>query len=560
MEADVFYSNGLIQALANIAGPYIESSTNSRDIDTMRQCILKFGRDRMECTQRFEDYGMRQVGADRSTLRYMAGDFIYVDRDGIKKDTNNYVDLSNHEVARGLKLKIIEEKELREVCSHIVRDVLTCHDPHVIYTSLAHSLQAPIHDQYVPMPDKPTLWVQGLTGSGKTFVAEICAALHGESRTIMLNARTTMKSMESYGAVYKDTLLVIDDYKNAMSAEMGMKAFVQNVYDSKARGRLRQNGKQNNAPRVRALVMVTAEDTLGSESSIMARTILIRTRSTTHLSDADRAREKAIRQYMPQYPGVMAHFIRFILNLTKESFAANYDRTRDELVKVIGTDAQNGNRICNNLAANYVTFCHFCDFLLMYRSITSPQCIAMKKEHWNNVQLLARQMSQLCLQEQASNVFLTALRELLVGGRYFIDGATTGNSQSSERLGFCDKDDKGRIDTVYLHPQQTIKAVQNILSNGERLSHGRDAIAQQLIQDKVIIRTYPGSTMVRKAFQGQNPYVWACDPVKLGFEAAGAVATPPVSGDSPLSNEPPIDADDDPIGAELRASAEARKE
>jgi hypothetical protein len=550
IEADVFYSNGLIQAFANIAAPYIEASTGSRDTDIIRQCILKFGRDRMEVTQKFEDYGMRQLGADRSSLRYMAGDFIYVDRDGIKRDTNNYVDLSTHEVARGLRLRIIEEKELREVCTHIVKDVLTCHDPHVIYTSLAHSLQATIHDQYMPMPDKPTLWVQGLTGSGKTFVAEICAAFHGDSRTIMLNARTTMKSMESYGAVYKDALLIIDDYKHAMSAEMGMKAFIQNVYDSKARGRLRQNGKQNNAPRVRALVMVTAEDTLGAESSIMARTILIRTRSTSHLTEEDRAREKLIRQNMPLYPGVLAHFIRFVLNFTKEHFSAAYEKTREELAKLIGNNAQNGNRICNNLSANYVTFCHFCDFLLMYRAISSAQCISMKKEHWNNMQLLARQMAQMCLQEQASNVFLASLRELLVGGKYYVDGATTGNN-NAERLGFCDKDDKGNILTVYLQPQQTIRAVQQIQGMGERISHGRDAIAQQLIQDKVIIRTYDGLTTVRKSFQGQNPYVWACDPEKLGFGAG--IASVPLD-----DAEVPVDPND-PIEMELRAAEAARK-
>jgi hypothetical protein len=223
------------------------------------------------------------------------------------------------------------------------------------------------------------------------------------------------------------------------------------------------------------------------------------------------------------YPGFTAYFIRFMLNHTKEHTAQAYERCRDELVKTIG-ETQNGNRICNNLAANYVTFAYMCDFLLMYRVISAEKSLEMKKCHWANVISLAKEMATMCLREQASNVFVNAMRELLSSGKYYIEGATQG-ANNAERIGFAEKDDNGKVTTVYIHPALAVKAVKMLLSDGERISHTKDAIGQQLVQAGVITMSYDGMTVVRKTFRGQHPYVWACDPAKLGLDT-DAVATP----------------------------------
>jgi hypothetical protein len=145
-------------------------------------------------------------------------------------------------------------------------------------------------------------------------------------------------------------------------------------------------------------------------------------------------------------------------------------------------------------------------------------------------------------------VFVNALRELLSSGRYYIEGVTTGLN-NAERIGFAEKDDKGKVTTVYIHPAQAVRAVKSLQSEGERISHTRDAIGQQLIQAGIITQKYEGTTMVRKTFQGQHPYVWACDPIKLGLYC-DAIATPPVEL---------VDLPTDPIDEQLRAAEKERQ-
>lgn len=487
------------------------------DIDKLRAAMTLFSTRSLTRIITYEDYGMRYDPDTRQPIKFVGGSWT-VTRDDIKQEENSYVDMSGHQCAAHLSLKHMDDQAFRHLATFILNEVLTCHEPSVIYTSIAHSLQSCIHESHVPMKEKPIVFINGLTGSGKSFVGKICAAFHGDQSQIILNATSTAKALEGYGALYKDALLVVDDYKNGYT-DTSFKTFLQNAYDSRSRGRLRQNGKQNVAPRVRALCMFTAEDVPTNEASTLARLILLSPKSSAHDSPEDIERGQKIEAAMPHFPAFTARWIKYMLSCTPADFEETFAMVRTTLFTHT-KNHQNSNRIVNNLAANYTTWCYLLSFLLAEGIIIQDMHDQLREEHWLNILALLPRMSESCANEKAATVFLTVLQDLLASGKFYIEGATTNQpANNAAKIGYVFRLSAADNFVVNLLPFIAVDAVKGLLNKrGEGISHTKDSIGAQLIQDGVIVDHDPGRTTKRLRYAGARAYVWVCDPEKLGID------------------------------------------
>lgn len=515
IDSKYYDSPALVTLLREAVGT--DLMVRGQDLDRLRACISSFGTRDMVSINVFETYGMR-LNENKEPIAYIGGDTT-VTKDDIKKDPCCFVDLTRYDNARGLGLTKLSEHEFRETATHIVHDLLKLHDPKVMFTMLAHSLQATIQSAYIPFPSFPVMWIHGLTGSGKSEACKIMAAFHGDAALCHVNCNSTPRAVETYGMLYKDTLLMLDNYKDAWHAKL-FKPLLDAAYDGTVRSRLKSDGTQGPSVRVRGLILVNGEDPPYGEASALARMIIVNTTPRNFDSAELRARFARIQAMKARYPGITARFIQYMLYIPVETSHSRFREVFDRLQPMIRSE-QNSSRILNNLAANYTTWWYFLDFLRDVGIITPEMHDALYRKHWENIGMLVHEMAGACKLEQASNLFIEALKEVIHSGKYYIDGVTKKEANAT-CLGFGGMDGN-KLTRVYLFPTIADTAVRSVLTRtNSEMSHGKGAIAQQLLQDGIILDTYEGRSRVRRRYNNADVWVLSCDPARLGFGADGS--------------------------------------
>jgi hypothetical protein len=506
LSAEDIYSNMKLARVFGIYGKNLCLFESSR-LDKIRIAMMRFGSRNMTEEHRYEDYGWDCY--DKPTV-YRSGKW-NITAHGFACDENSIVDMAGSEYARHLSIEKISNDEFTKLIHHIKNDLLPFQDSIITYTTLAHTLQSAIQMAFLPFKKSPILWIQGLTGTGKSAIAEILQNFHGNFPRV-LNIQGTHRGLEGYAMSFKDSMLVLDDYKDQQHRDMMIK-FIQPAYDRSARARLNKDLSQAVTPYNRGSLMVSAEDRPSSEASTLARCIIIECEQSKEDERVTDKRYKNLLGMKHLFSGVMGRFIHFML--------ASYGEAIDELAKkyldyeallkeeIRG--AQNSHRIAQNLAANYLTWELFTEFLLQENMITQKEQGEYQEKHWQHVLRLRNRAVTLCGQEQASNVFIECLKEVIMSGSAKVEGMANTNDHAST-VGFID-DPKAGI--VYIIPGVAVGLVRHLLrEKGSGMSHSQDSVGKQLVQDGVIRVKDPNRTTIRRTYRGQRHVVWAFDSVK----------------------------------------------
>jgi len=507
--ADWNNNSRLAEAIAISAGT--EAVFKNADLDHVRAGVKLWGKAFTVSINSYEDYGFDR---QKKPTVYRSKEWNITDQ-GYRSGEDAHADLSDGVFASQLNLREISKERFAEVVSIIKNDLLTMQDSFLTYTTIAHSLQATIHNCYIPFGDSPILWIQGLTGAGKSALSKFAQSFHGNFPRL-LSIQSTPRSIEMYTMLFKDALLVLDDYKEAYYREGTIK-LIQKIYDRSDRGRLGVNFKQSEAINCRGLVMVTAEDPPTSEASALSRLIYLESNHVVIDSKDNDIRFRRVEGAQKYFSGITGRFIHYMLQnypqpeVIHEKFyeirTALKDPIRDK-------NTQNSNRVVQNLAANYLTWELFCEFLQLSGSLSQDEFAEMKETHWKNVEDLRDSIITYCGREQASNVFLNIIRESLMSGKYRIDGFGPDNPHA-EIIGFVDSPEAGE---VCLFPSATVGLAKRKLREvGSALSHSKEAIGKQLLQDGMIKDRESGRSTKRKTYRGSREHIWCIDGPKAGL-------------------------------------------
>ncbi len=161
------------------------------------------------------------------------------------------VDLSDCDNAQRLGLRRLDTEQLREVKRHVAGDLLRLHVAAVMRALLGAAALAVLRGFAAPR-SRPVVWLLGLTGGGKTFLASLLANLFGDYPLDAGGRIATWGSTANYlqmlGYYHRDCLFVIDDFKPEMIRHGEVVRLLQNAGDGTARGRLRHDAQDAGQP------------------------------------------------------------------------------------------------------------------------------------------------------------------------------------------------------------------------------------------------------------------------------------------------------------------------
>src|SRR5262249_12310046 len=151
-------------------------------------------------------------------------------------------DLRDCDGSRWLGLRRLSPEQLLAVKRHVADELIRLHEPGVMYALLGTAALAVLRSFAAPK-SRPVVWLLGLSGSGKTFLASLLMNFFGDYPLDAGGRIPTWGSTANYlqllGYYHRDTLLVVDDYKPEVARHGEVVRLLQNSGDGAARGRLR---------------------------------------------------------------------------------------------------------------------------------------------------------------------------------------------------------------------------------------------------------------------------------------------------------------------------------
>ena len=502
-------NNKLSAAIAKSAGA--GATYEGKHLDRIRVCAGVFGMIHAEKVKSHENHGWDDY---LNPTVYRSTDCSVV-KEGVVTDEES-ADLKRQGEAAKLSLGEISKENFTKAIHVIKKDMVKLQHPSITMTVIAHSLQAAIHNVYMESKDAPILWIQGTTGAGKTTIAEIGQRFYGQFDTL-LNVSGTGRSLEMMTMAFKDALVVIDDFKEELNRKQ-MIALIQKIYDRSGRTRLTSNLEQRTAAKCRGLVMVTAEDRPTSEASAIARCIYVEAPGLGADSDESKARLLRVRQHRHLFSGVTARFIHFVMTTypgTNELHPVLAEINKWLIKDIRGT--QNSNRVAKNLAANFLTWSLFCDFMTECGLMSQEEHIEFIEQHKKNVLAIRDKMVIVLGQELASAVFVDTIRELILSGAARIENLTeiTEHNRNAKVIGFVTSPNSGEVN---LYPQSCIAMAKDMVRRtGSGISHGKESIGKQMQQMGLIKRSSKDRTTTRIMWKGSRAYVWCLDGIAAGL-------------------------------------------
>ena len=385
---------------------------------------------------------------------------VLVDVDGIRENEQYKVDLSTKKHVDLFDFKILAEDEFRDVLFHIKADLMTVAPSDMIYTGLAHVFIATVRER-LGIKVKPTLWYEGLTGTGKSQITKFLQPFFGPDYEELPGWNSTEKYLFDLAHGFKDSVFVIDDYKESLGIHIKKRAVnvVQFSYDDVVRGLLNRNSEAQTGKHNRSLLMSSGEDAPSQEASVIARMILVQAKKRDLLETKEQMDRCTEMKHL--YCGVTPRFIGWFLQKDIGSMKLKFKDNFKELIKSL-SGVQNADRIATNLAMNLLGWQLFIQFMLDSGIITVSDADRYLKEHVDNVNAIKVHMASRCTEEQQSSIFINTLRELIFSQEVRIEGLKGFNERDNAGIvGFVK--DNGSNNRIYLYPDRCLYAVSTAL-------------------------------------------------------------------------------------------------
>lgn len=435
-----------------------------------------------------------------------------IGKEGIRPNTEQNVDLTRKEFAKHLDFEILSDDEFKEILMHIKTDFLNAWPRLWTTVALSHALTPAILKPLgSSFNKKPTLFFEGLTGTGKTELVHTTQYFWGDFPQI-LNLLSSGKGIMDVGHDFKDAFLAVDDFKGlTYSQTQAVESVIQYSYDGNSTIKMNKNMTQNKAKGPRAMFTMTGEQFLSSDAAMVARCIIIQSKRQNTLLTKE-FYQKCLT-HRPKYSGVTARFIHWFLNNGAYVAKDIFEEVKNRIFKTVHA-RQNANRITYNLALNHTVWNMFVKFMRYNDVLTHSEENEMIAEHLEYVDQLCFEMIKLCEEEENCWVILHLLKQMLDGGEVVIRGWGRGqDNPRGKTVGFLRKDG-----LVCLYPDIVLESVKGFARNMHLRGTVR-SIGRQLKDEGILLETDPGRFQKNVTINGYGNKVWVVDKKSIWYDA-----------------------------------------
>lgn len=436
--------------------------------------------------------------------RYLSPSVI-VDNKNVRENTEVIVDLNNRGSSQWLDLCILDPIKEKKLIKHINEDLLKITDFGITHALLGHTF-SPIIEPWLYKNDKTRyiLFIRGSSGEGKSFIAETMQHFYGPHFGRYESWASTTNSLETVGFNYKDSIFLIDDWKQGnIRDRKGALGILQSYADRSARTRLTKDAELKRAKPMRGTLLITGEDFAEGQSSVMARTITLDyTQPEKNIASGLR-----VLDMREKYSAITAKYIHHVLNYPdKENVYNNFQRKLHEEFYKFTIGKHNDIRIARNMSLLYTSYYFFAEFFWT--------AIQAKKYQKDFKQFLIDQVDNLirltAIQRPAEKFWFT-LRDLIATGKLRLQSSSDIDLDKTIRLipiiGFY-----GSGGEDYLIMDAALREVEKYLrSAGESLDFSKITIIEDLYKAKYIKSPAP----IKKLFNNQQMFVYPADKTKL---------------------------------------------
>ncbi|MCJ7521125.1 MAG: hypothetical protein MUP21_02740 [Dehalococcoidia bacterium] len=456
---------------------------------------------------------------------------VIVDRDGLRPNETNPVDLSMKQFCKNLDFSILPEDDFIATLAHIKNEFMVAWPEDWTYLGLPHVL-LPVAINKFGWTARPTFFLDGESGLGKTSLTQALQQFWGNFPQLVSLMLSSEKYLGELAYEFKDACVVFDDFKELTAKQRdSVLHTIQHGFDGNVGGKCNRDGTLKKAHGNRSVMIMSGERFIQNHASVVARTILLEVGKFD--ANATETYHASVLAMQGNYRGVTPRFISWVLNLPSEPYA-------DELIevqrKLRGPSGKRNNaaRVSTTFACNHIVFKLWTQFLHEHGVATTEERDEMNKTHLRLVKSNHLKMLDRCEEEQESVVFKDMLLELILSGAASIMGHNSEfEVENKPVIGAWDPNNPTRI---YMYPKLTFKLVTDSQRNGAVANYR--ATMRQLIACKVICEFDAQALTKSVRFEGRSQRMLVIDAVALGLIDPPAaaqqypVAVPPLNQSS----------------------------
>ena len=431
-----------------------------------------------------------------------------IDKDGVRPNTEKKVDLSSKYHAHQLDMQVGERNEVAETVNHIMREMIYAYPNDWCTIGLAQVVM-PIILKPLGIVQKLTLFYEGSTGTGKTELTKILQRFWGVRK--ILNLRSSGAGCMSVSHDFKDALLVIDDYKGlSISQKKALAETIQYSYDGGVSIKLKRDGSQRKPQEAKGSLIVSGEEFMSSQASMIARCIIIETKVRD--TKDTRALYHKVLDKLDDYSAVLPFFIKWFIEQDWENLKEKIKDIQKKLYEHCAGKT-NADRISFNFAVNYVCYDLWLGFCKSLDVLLHEEYENHLDIHWNHILHHHAKMIDRCAEDHLGSAFLETLGQLIASGAVSIEGLPGFSHDHKPVIGFCNPKPKN---VVNLLPDIVIQQVRAAWRD-DPVGVNKRAIGRQLIEMGVIVETDKDRMTKQVRRKDQRPNCWVVEKTRLGI-------------------------------------------
>lgn len=440
------------------------------------------------------------------------GNFLYpgmlITPEGINAPQDIEVDLSGGNFSKRIGFIMPDSSRMVRLAKHLVKDFLKLKSRKVMYPLMGHICLAPFASSIVKYmgKQKVAMHITGPSGCGKTFITNLATFFYGMFDNSCLSWTSTDNAIEVEGYHFRDTLMVIDDFKLATVDQKKFVRIVQNYANSQGRSRLNPSMKLLKTPYIRGLLLSTGEDFVLDVESVSGRTILIDVEPDQN-SPAGMNCLKKRDEYSMFMPGLI------FMIISDPKWIENFIGLMNEKTRVLHhltSELSNGLRIASNWALNALGFEIFITYLKGIKSISAEVCESMRQEYTIIVEEHIKDQVFKLSQQSPVEVFSRVIgQKIATGSVNILDLFDKGSKRSSGKI-------IGKILTngnVCIFPDPLMEVLtSHFRSIGQRIPFSKETLKNTLVRNGWINRHVSGRITGQARLSGHRFQAWQINP------------------------------------------------
>lgn len=437
----------------------------------------------------------QEFGYDESLTRYYTADFtITADKIIPEKTPIKYgTEIGTNK----LGFKLADGTQRKKTTDFIINRLFAWDNPLVIYNTMAFTFYPLIYPFLKQKnPNKFFLMLKGSSGAGKSQMSKWMQNFYG-TFSYLPPWNSTDTSVNIMGTLFKDALFCVDDLKlqNLKSDKDPSKIMtvLQNYSDGNSRQRANVDLTLKDARTIKGQLMISAEDLVISETSTIARGIIIQVDSKKVKMDE----LSEISKMSNEFNTIMPYFIQFILrNYGQEKIekifeAAHKTISAHPMINDPEISPDNLPRIINNFAALKTSWEVLSGFLL--NDMSTEIKAEYQKRFENNLIALMKENIDRINNYKPEIIFETAFWDLVQNGTFSLRRLDRNGKfeilplKEGKVVGFYTKD----TDDIRIIIQLTT-AVKEMRGRVENFAISEDALKSKLLKEGKIKTTGSG--------------------------------------------------------------------